>query len=38
MERPGEVDVEVEVQGNQPRRIHISGAARVVFTTEIALD
>ena len=38
MERPGEVDVEVEVQGNEPRRIHISGAARVVFTTEIALD
>jgi len=38
MSRPGEVDVEVEVQGNEPRRIHISGAARVVFTTEIALD
>ena len=38
MERPGEVDVEVEVQGNEPHRIHISGAARVVFTTEVALD
>ncbi len=38
MERPGEVDVEVEVSGGQPTRIHISGAARVVFRTDIALD
>ena len=38
MERPGEVDVEVEASGQAPTRVHISGAARVVFTTEIALD
>jgi PhzF family phenazine biosynthesis protein len=38
MERPGEVDVEVEVRDGGPTQIHISGAARVVFTTEIALD
>jgi PhzF family phenazine biosynthesis protein len=38
MQRAGEVDVEVEVSGGEPTRIHISGAARVVFTTEIALD
>ena len=38
MERPGEVDVEVEVSNGAPSRVHISGTARVVFTTEIALD
>jgi PhzF family phenazine biosynthesis protein len=38
MDRPGEVEVEVEVSGGQPTRIHISGAARVVFRTDIALD
>ena len=38
VDRPGEVDVEVEVTDGQPSRIHISGVARVVFTTEIALD
>jgi PhzF family phenazine biosynthesis protein len=38
MDRPGEVDVEVEVSGGEPTRIHISGAARVVFRTDIALD
>ncbi len=38
MQRPGEVDVEVEARGGESVRISISGAARVVFTTEIALD
>lgn len=38
MQRAGEVDVEVEVSGGEAMRIHMSGAARVVFTTEIALD
>ena len=38
MHRPGEVDVEIEAQGRRPVRIRMSGTARVVFTTEIALD
>ncbi|MBS0395667.1 MAG: PhzF family phenazine biosynthesis isomerase [Proteobacteria bacterium] len=38
MDRPGEIDVEVEVADGRARRIHISGTARVVFTTEVTLD
>ena len=38
MNRPSEVDVEVEVGSGQPTRIHIGGSAQVVFRTEIALD
>jgi len=38
MHRPGEIEVEVEVANGEPTQIHISGTARVVFTTEITLD
>ena len=38
MHRPGEVDVEIEAQGRHASRIRMRGTARVVFTTEIALD
>jgi PhzF family phenazine biosynthesis protein len=38
MERPGEVDVEVETADGAPTRIRMSGTARIVFTTEVTLD
>jgi PhzF family phenazine biosynthesis protein len=38
MERPGQVHVEVEGESGNPRRVRISGTARIVFRTEIALD
>ena len=38
MQRPGEVEVEVEVVGGKAAQITISGGARIVFTTEIVLD
>lgn len=38
MHRPGEIEIEVEVSNGEPTQIHISGTARVVFTTEITLD
>jgi len=38
MARPGEVGVEVLVEGGVPAKILMSGTARVVFTTEIKLD
>ena len=36
--RPGEVEVEIETSGGQPSLIRMMGSARIVFTTEIALD
>jgi PhzF family phenazine biosynthesis protein len=38
MQRPGEVDVEVQTEGGRPTRILMSGTARIVFTTEVTLD
>ncbi len=38
MDRHGEVDVDVEVEGGAAKTITISGTARVVFTTSITLD
>ena len=38
MQRPGIVDIEVSVTDGKPTQIVISGTARIVFTTEIALD
>ena len=38
MQRPGVVDVEVAVVDGKPAQITISGTARVVFTSEGALD
>jgi PhzF family phenazine biosynthesis protein len=38
MSRPGEVEVEVQTEGGAPSKILMSGTARIVFTTEIALD
>jgi PhzF family phenazine biosynthesis protein len=38
MSRPGEVNVSVDVTDGKPRRIHMSGTARIVFRTEITLD
>jgi PhzF family phenazine biosynthesis protein len=38
MQRPGEVDVEVETAGGAPTRVRMSGTARIVFTTQVTLD
>ena len=38
MERSGEVQVEVEGESGNPRRVRISGTGRIVFHAEIALD
>jgi PhzF family phenazine biosynthesis protein len=35
--RPGEVRVEVEADGRTPKRVRITGTARIVFRTEISL-
>ena len=36
--RPGEVEVEIETEAGRPSLIRMIGSARIVFTTEIALD
>jgi PhzF family phenazine biosynthesis protein len=38
MERPGEVEVEIEADAGKPTRIRMSGTARIVFTTEVVLE
>ena len=38
MQRPGEVEVEVEVVDGKAAGITISGSARIVFTTQVVLD
>jgi predicted PhzF superfamily epimerase YddE/YHI9 len=37
LQRPGQVDVEVEVRDGQPTKIHMTGTARIVFDTRITL-
>jgi PhzF family phenazine biosynthesis protein len=37
LQRPGQVDVEVEVLDGQPTKIHMTGTARIVFDTRITL-
>jgi PhzF family phenazine biosynthesis protein len=38
MDRPGEVEVEIEAADGKPARIRMSGTARIVFTTEVMLE
>jgi PhzF family phenazine biosynthesis protein len=38
LHRPGEVQVEVELEGTAPVRVRMAGTARVVYKADIALD